>query len=201
MPDPFYTKELGRYLFEVYLERPPFETHHIQQVHGREVVCDEDITDSTCADGIFSRHLVKPLAIRTADCLPVAVVGDKGAALLHVGWRGLQQKLVGNPHLEDIAPQSFFVGPHISQQAFEVTAEFQQLFPLSRHFSTTKGKITFCLYGELKEQVQRAFPKALINHSGLCTHDNMELHSFRRDKTKKRDWNILRGLQKHHGQR
>ena len=35
------------------------------------------------------------LAVQTADCLPVALVGDRVAAVIHAGWRGLAGDILG----------------------------------------------------------------------------------------------------------
>ena len=144
------------------------------------------------ADGLSSRDLSTPLAVRTADCLPVAVIGEKGLALLHVGHRGLRADIILHPRVRETAPRLFFVGPHIRREAFPVTEEFLGLFPDSPHFSFEGGKIFFSLAPELKDRILRAFPRADMADCGICSHKDTRFHSHRRDGTAQRNINILR---------
>ena len=190
--EPLYRKPLTSfYIFETYLERPSIDCYEVRQVHGPTVVLDRELDQNVQADGIVSRCLSKPLAIKTADCLPVAVIGKDGVALVHVGWRNLAGKIIAHPLIDKLSPQSFFIGPHISEKCFEVGDEFQGHFPSSKHFSLAKEKMVFSLYNELKDQIISLFPQAAVSESGLCTYGHQKLHSFRRDGTSKRNWNLL----------
>jgi YfiH family protein len=63
-----------------------------RQVHGTRVIAaggpttDEDIAE---ADGVATTARGVAALVLTADCLPVALAGDGGVAMLHAGWRGL----------------------------------------------------------------------------------------------------------------
>lgn len=46
-------------------------------------------------DGLMTVEPWVALQVRNADCLPVALVGDGGIAMLHAGWRGLAGDLLG----------------------------------------------------------------------------------------------------------
>ncbi len=189
---PFYKKSFSNYIFETYFERPHFSFYQVHQVHGTNIIIDKEAHENIKADGIISYKLYRPLAVKTADCLPVAVIGHRGAALLHIGWRGLSKEILKDTSLGKIFPHFFYVGPHITGPSFQITNEFQDYFPHSKNFFSI-GKIRFfSLYGELVDQVQKNFPHVTVSCSELCTYKTKELHSFRRNGTTKRNWNVLK---------
>jgi YfiH family protein len=63
------------------------------------------------------------LAVRTADCAPVVLAGDRSVAVVHLGWRGLQAGLVARvvdamAALDD-APRRAHLGPCIRPGCYE----------------------------------------------------------------------------------
>lgn len=63
-----------------------------RQVHGTRVVVLDGATDEAAiaeADGVVTTARGVAALVLTADCLPVALAGDGGVAMLHAGWRGL----------------------------------------------------------------------------------------------------------------
>jgi len=78
-------------------------THHLRQVHGCAVVNTSPATapgvafeDRPAADGIYTTDRDVWVAVKTADCLPLIVVGRKGpfVAAVHAGWRGLAAGII-----------------------------------------------------------------------------------------------------------
>ncbi|HEY7255849.1 MAG TPA: polyphenol oxidase family protein [Solirubrobacterales bacterium] len=57
--------------------------------------------------------------VLTADCLPVALAGPGGVAMLHCGWRGLAAGIVGHG-VEAIAATDAAIGPGIGPCCYEV---------------------------------------------------------------------------------
>lgn len=186
---------LGLYVFEVYPQKTPFDSCHTRQVHSSRIISAQKASETTEADGLYCvGPLPRPLMVKTADCLAVAIIGEKGVALLHVGWRGLKARILQNPALGLINPVLFFLGPHICREHFEVTEEFQDHFPGSRHITRRRDKFFFSLHLEFADQINHLYPKAPVETSGLCTAEETNLHSFRRNKTSRRNENILRML-------
>ena len=60
------------------------------QVHGTTVTTtgDADHGKGPDADGQATAAPGKPVAVFTADCLPVVLVAEGGVAALHAGWKG-----------------------------------------------------------------------------------------------------------------
>ncbi len=69
------------------------------------------------------------LAVRTADCVPIAVAGDGIVAAIHAGWRGLGAGIVEAALrvLEGRGPLAAVVGPAICGSCYEVGQEVVDL--------------------------------------------------------------------------
>ena len=63
----------------------------------------------------------------TADCLPVALAGPRGAAMLHCGWRGLAAGIVA-VGAEAIGATDAAIGPGIGPCCYEVGPEVLDAF-------------------------------------------------------------------------
>lgn len=108
----------------------------LNQVHSSDVVIvDEQFDHSKLvdADALFTRLAQQPLAIMTADCLPILLSTECGSevAAIHGGWRGLHAGIIEktidhfNTPTEKIIA---WLGPAIGAQNFEVGAEVKAAF-------------------------------------------------------------------------
>jgi YfiH family protein len=110
----------------------PQSPRWLQQVHGMQVV-DESAQEGSEADGRYSLQAGVICAIQTADCLPVLLCDERGAAVaaLHAGWRGLAAGIleVGVQRLP-VPPSRLlaWLGPAIAGAAFEVGMEVRDAF-------------------------------------------------------------------------
>jgi YfiH family protein len=96
----------------------------LSQVHGAGVVVAERAGMLGEGDALITRQRGLLLAIRTADCVPILVVGDDGElAAIHAGWRGLAAGVIPAALTAMTAPHLAVVGPCISAAAYEVGEE------------------------------------------------------------------------------
>ncbi|MFG1493595.1 polyphenol oxidase family protein [Halobacteriovorax sp. ZH4_bin.1] len=187
-----YQKKISDYLFEVYDDRPDFDFDEVKQIHS-SIVVGTPASNNNEADAIISGlKLERPLAIKTADCLPIVVIGKSGVANIHAGWRGLAEQIILNDEIKEIEPEIILIGPHISALNYEVSEEFKQIFPNSQAFAVIEGKLTFNLEMELRAQIAKKFPNAHVISTNICTFENLNYNSFRRNQTTKRNYNILK---------
>jgi len=122
------------------LPRPPFIP---RQVHGNEVVVlDGGNLDALCAaapeaDAVVTKLRGVPLAVLTADCVPVIIVDRRTPALgvVHAGWRGTVLNVTWKAALammeafgSDPADMSAAIGPCISGDCYEVGVEIREAF-------------------------------------------------------------------------
>lgn len=187
-----YERKFAQGIFRVYDGTPgDLALTTVKQVHGAQVLKADAANEQTEADGIWSPWGEKTIpAIKTADCLPIALWGSEGFAMIHAGWRGLAAGILEHPSLSNIRPGRAFIGPCIRTCCFEVTAEFQQHFP-HRPLITRSEKLFFDLVEEAKAQLRRTYPCIFVDDSGQCTFCESKYSSFRRDKTTRRIWNCF----------
>jgi YfiH family protein len=115
----------------------PGEPHWLNQVHGSRVqgiqTQAQQPTHPSC-DGSWTRVRDLPLAILTADCLPILLTDIQGEtiAALHGGWRGLAAGILNKGldpfHHEVLA----WIGPGIGPESYEIDSKVREPF-LSSH--------------------------------------------------------------------
>jgi YfiH family protein len=178
--------------FATYNEKPNAPLIHVEQIHSTDLAL-YPFEHLPKADGIIA-NLVDleqhNFAIKTADCLPILLIGDEKFAFLHAGWRGLKDGILKNLLLQNISPKFAFIGPAISVDHFEVQDDFKQYFS-ETHFRAKHNKLYFDLVQETREQLSQLFPQIKTTLSQECTYSQTKYHSFRRDKTKHRNWHLI----------
>jgi YfiH family protein len=103
-----------------------------RQVHGSAVACiqpgDPPSLAPGEADAVVSQTPGIPIAVVTADCVPILACSEDGRAVaaIHAGWRGLAQGVVeaGIAALGALVgsdtPLTAVIGPHIGICCYEV---------------------------------------------------------------------------------
>ena len=174
--------------FVVFSDKPAMPLKTVKQTHS-DIVLFEESCQGLEADGIIGNKL-SPKAILTADCLPIVILGKEGHAVIHAGWRGLKQEILLNKEIANLDPYYAFIGPHISVKHYEVQAEFLSEFNDEFFYEKINEKLYFNLSKVAKTQLSSSFKSIKIEESEICTFSNLNFHSFRRDKTTKRNWNV-----------
>ncbi|MBA3866496.1 MAG: laccase domain-containing protein [Solirubrobacterales bacterium] len=172
------------------------------QVHGAEIAFHaEPQSPSPFAqpgseipevDGhVVSEVGLAPLVF-TADCLPVALSGPAGAAMLHCGWRGLAAGIVATGAAA-VGATDAAIGPGIGPCCFEVGEEVVDVFAglgdgIVAREDSARGE---GIHGskprlDLPEVARQLLVDAgvdRIENAGLCTRCEEELFfSHRRDE-------------------
>jgi len=177
----------------IYNERPPLDFAEVSQVHGNTVLNTQMVKDGPReADGLYCL-LEKPeaMGIKTADCLPIWVCGEKGVALIHSGWKGVSLNIFSPENLKEISPFYFYIGPAIAVENYEVQKDFIDHFKhLEECFIHQDQRIYFDLKLAARILIHQQFPAAKIETSDLDTYSNPKLHSYRKNKTRERNWNL-----------
>jgi YfiH family protein len=102
-----------------------------RQVHGVGVKEWDRAPDGTAldeVDGHVTGVAGLGLLVLVADCLPVALIGDGRAAMLHCGWRGLAGGIVERALERFDSPPAAAIGPGIGQCCYEVGDEVLAAF-------------------------------------------------------------------------
>lgn len=147
-----------------------------RQVHGSRVVGAEEAGGD--ADGVWTgRRHVAP-AVLVADCLPVALSGPRGVAMLHGGWRGLAGGILeaGVAALGGEVTAAV-IGPGAGPCCYEVGED------VARHFEPeARAGGNLDLPGIARRRLAAAGVQR-IEEAGVCTicGDPDEWFSFRRE--------------------
>ena len=195
MTSPQWSQTFPQGIFAVYTHPVPFPCAELQQVHGC-LLAQIPSVNSPTADGHIGewKNFTLPLAIKTADCLPILILGNAGFAFIHAGHKGLAHKILLQPAIKKLQPTSAALGPGIRNCCFEVQNDFYNHFPPSDNYQIRNGKIFFDLFLEARTQLLSEYPTVQIFDPKICTACNTLFHSYRRNKTCQRNFNIWQPL-------
>ncbi len=150
-----------------------------RQVHGAELLVHRrppgDVRE---ADGHVTAEPGLPLLVFAADCLPVALAGPGGVAMLHCGWRGLDAGIVARGAAV-VEATNAAIGPGIGPCCYEVGDEVLSSF-VELGEGVAKGSLL-----DLPEVARRLLGEAgveRVESADLCTSCDAErFFSHRRE--------------------
>lgn len=113
----------------------------LNQVHGVRVIEADDWQPGIEADALIARRPGQVATVMTADCVPVLLASGNGSVVagVHAGWRGLAGGIVANTIRQmDCERDAIraWIGPAISQAAYEVGNEVREAFVDNDHLAT-----------------------------------------------------------------
>jgi YfiH family protein len=193
-PDVF-TPEAHALLAERGLAAPPA---FLRQVHGSDVVVAERAGRLGEADALVTERRGLPLAVFTADCLPVLIYDPthRRLAAAHAGWRGTVQSVVraAVDRLVEAGSDpdglAVAIGPSIGPCCYEVDLpvidRLRGAFPGGwERWATPKGpgKWMLDLWAANEDQLAAAdVDRSMIDNPRLCTACNLDrFYSYRRE--------------------
>ncbi|GGI80830.1 peptidoglycan editing factor PgeF [Legionella impletisoli] len=168
----------------------PSEPEWLNQQHTNDcVVVEKD--DSRTADAAVTRDAKRPLAVMTADCLPILLCDRKGTeiATIHAGWRGLADGVIENT-LKKMNNQPAaliaWIGPSICGVCYEVgedvMAAFARAYPNMRKGFNQQGGRWYADLPLLAKLIMSEQGLNAVYTSGACTkEDDKHFYSYRRD--------------------
>ena len=119
-----------------------------RQVHGADVVVVNEtvpgyVTGVAEADGVATGARDVAVGVHVADCLPIAVGGAGGVAMLHGGWRGLAGGVVaeGVRALRALGARGeleALIGPGAGGCCYETGDEVRAVF---RRYRASRGRL------------------------------------------------------------
>jgi YfiH family protein len=139
----------------------------VRQVAGDSVVRVSEPGFAGEADALVTAETDLCLSVAVADCVPVALVGEREVGMVHSGWRGTLSGISGKAaqSLAGARVQAY-IGPSIRRCCYEVSAELASEFAarfgdgvvLGRHLS---------LQDAIRVDLERA--GVAVNDLGLCS--------------------------------
>lgn len=143
------------------------------------------------SDGAVTVDKEVPIAILTADCIPLFFYDyeNKAIGLAHAGYKGVLEGI--SKELINMMKQRYKsrpenilvgIGPTIRACCYEVGKEFKEYFP--NHVISREGKL-YCdlVRANWKELLSSGIKETNIVDSGFCTScSNEEFFSYRKEK-------------------
>ena len=172
------------------------EVYWRKQVHGDDVLVAHGGPEAckTCpdADAYITNEKNLPIAIRTADCVPVFIFDPSHHAigLAHAGWKGTYKEIAAKTvqkmqkkYGSKASSLKIVLGPSIRECCYQVGEEFLDYFP--SHINERDGHLYADVVGANRDQLLKAgVQQENIVDSGICTCCNKNYFSFRRDGEK-----------------
>ena len=163
-------------------------TQYMNQVHGNRVAIIEEVTDEVpTADALVTGIPGIILAVMVADCIPLLLKSKDAVAAVHVGRKGLVNRVAEKAIdvMREIsgAEISAIIGPAICGKCYEVSKEIFSEVTSSHPESTsqTASKTpALDLVAALISDLQSLGITDIDNQS-RCTLEHDDLYSYRRD--------------------
>jgi polyphenol oxidase len=159
-------------------------------------------SDDRDADASYTTHNKVVCSIRTADCMPLLITDEAGSfvAAIHAGWRGLASGIIENTLKKINAKGKFIVwiGPHISQDFFEVGAEVRNIFlendsaSAEAFINAANGKYFLSMLKVTKLKLISLGVQKIFITKNFCTYKNANnYYSYRREASKERMTSLI----------
>jgi YfiH family protein len=172
----------------------PWAPRWMQQVHGTDVVRfrTDGGQDEAIADGAVTDVPDMPLAILTADCLPVLFAAQDGSEVgaAHAGWPGLSAGVLeATLHAMHAPPSRLlaWIGPAAGPQRYEVGENVFAAFvgpdsETTRFFAPTRpGHWLADLPGIARHRLAKAGVQRVFGGTECTISDATRWFSYRRD--------------------
>jgi len=167
-----------------------------KQVHGDDILIAIGSAGASknCpdADAYITHEKNLPIALRTADCVPVFIYDPRHRIIgvAHAGWRGTYKSIavktvqkMQEKYNSQAADLKIVLGPSIRACCYQVGEEFRDYFP--KHVVDREGYLYADVIAANRDQLLQAGVKLEnITDSGICTCCNKNYFSFRRDGAK-----------------
>ena len=158
-------------------------------------------SDDRDADASYTTHNKVVCSIRTADCMPLLITDKAGSfvAAIHAGWRGLAFGIIENTLKKINTKEKFIVwiGPHISQEFFEVGAEVRNIFlendsaSAEAFINAANGKYLLSMLKVAQLKLQNLGVEKIYVTKNFCTYKNANYYSYRRETSKERMTSLI----------
>ena len=159
----------------------------VQQIHSNKFVFIDEKYNKKIkpkADAIITNQRYLPIAILTADCVPILICDNKKKmiGIIHAGWKGAYKGIIDRVIKFMIKKGcklknfTIAVGPSISVKNYEVKEDFRKKFLKKdkknlKYFKIKRNK----LYFDLTKYVQALLLKSKIKNIDILNIDTFDV--------------------------
>ena len=162
----------------------------LHQTHTNQCVVVED-SPNRIADAATTRRKDMPLAIMTADCLPILLCDKAGTeiAAIHAGWRGLANGIIENTLIKmHSQPEALmaWIGPAICKTCYEVGNDMYEAFttryPFTEATFSNRAPHRHANLPKMAELILNAQGVSAVYQSEACSFElKNKFYSYRRE--------------------
>jgi polyphenol oxidase len=140
----------------------------VRQVAGDGVVEVSEAGLAGEADAVLTSESDLCLVVAVADCIPVALVGERGVAMVHSGWRGTLAGISGKA-VRSMGEKGVraYVGPGVRGCCYEVSEELAVEFAAGYGAEVVSGR-HLSLPDAIRTDLERSGVEE-IHDLGLCS--------------------------------
>jgi polyphenol oxidase len=139
----------------------------VRQVAGDNVVRVSEPGFAGKADALVTAEPDLCLSVAVADCVPVALVGEREVGMVHSGWRGTLAGVSGKTaHSLGEGRVQAYIGPSIRRCCYEVSPELAAAFAAAFGDEVISGR-HLSLQDAIRVDLERAGVE--VNDLGLCS--------------------------------
>jgi polyphenol oxidase len=139
----------------------------VRQVAGDTVVRVSEPGIAGEADALITAEPDLCLSVAIADCVPVALVGEREIGMVHSGWRGTLAGVSGKAarELEGFSTRAY-IGPSIRRCCYEVSEDLAEKFAAEFGDEVVSGR-----YVSLQDAIMIDLERAgvEVHDLGLCS--------------------------------
>ena len=161
----------------------------MNQSHSNTVVEVSDASEVIDADALVTTSKGLGIAVIAADCLPILLSSPQAVAAVHAGRVGVGNGIIDRTValMQSLGARgiSATVGPSICADCYEVSPQMYQEFVLENpEASTSAQKHALDLKRSARAQLEKL--GVVTRDVDICTLENHDSFSFRRDRTPER---------------
>jgi YfiH family protein len=171
------------------------EPRFMNQVHGNDVVeVNEGSMNQVTADALITRQSGLPLAVLSADCLPILVMGENIVGAIHAGRKGILNGIIERTitKMRELGGKelSATIGPAICGGCYEVDIQmYLDAIEIDPNLATapeTHGlDLKKAAAGQLHSQ------SVSVTDLEICTAHDPNYFSYRRDGVSGRSAGVI----------
>lgn len=167
----------------------------MNQVHGNEVIEIVDKSQSKeTADALITRQTGLPLAVLSADCLPILIKGENIVGIIHAGRKGILNGIISNTisKMRTLGGKELVatIGPAICGDCYEVDIQmYLDAIEIDPNLATTRETHSLDLKKAAAGQLDSQ--SVSVNDLGICTAHDSNYFSYRRDGISGRNAGII----------
>jgi YfiH family protein len=167
----------------------------MNQVHGNEVIeVDSNSISPVTADALITRQVGLPLAVLSADCLPILIRGSKIVGAIHAGRKGLLNGIITETisRMRALGGENLVatIGPAICGKCYEVDLPMY-LDAVSHESELATNPETHCLDLKRAARSQLSAQGIEVSDLEICTAHDSNYFSYRRDGVTGRNAGVI----------